>query len=315
MRRMRDNLKQFLWFGVPAIVAGTAILVYHSSGSKNGNAPRGISSIVAGEEDDAKDHHGKKSDSDDVSDPIPLREHAAKPGKLHPFDPQGQLDKGGLCARVELKGSAPSLSAITRDDWNKVIDVFHEAKADLGTWLSHGGGSIPASSRNEMIARMKSVKIQRPPAAEEPDLSWRGIGVLAEVGKGEPLVRVGTGLIRLVNEDRARAKFEISRLLAQSWAPCELAKSKLEAQVWNPLLKCLKVADETCGDQSYSEAGWAVSTAVASAVAPLQCVVPAFADAQVASCAKGWLTADAGGAAKGAWVDRAVANESKGDHK
>jgi hypothetical protein len=328
---MRDNFKQIIWFGVPAAVAGAAFFVYHSTGSKSGDpksgAPRGLSSVLSILNGDAEhgSGEGKKKKAiqaeksigdaeseDDVSAPIALRDSARR---LQPFDPLKQLDRGGLCSRVELKGSAPGASAVTREDWSKVIAVFHDAKEDLAAWLGNGGGSVPRAERARMIARMSSVKIQRPPAAEEPDLSWRGIGVLGELNKDEPLVRVGTGFVRLVNEDRARAKFEVARLLAQTWAPCELAKAKLEAQVWSPLLKCLKVTEDSCADQSYSEAGWAISTSIASAVAPLACAIPAFADPQVASCAKGWLTADAGTAShavaptKGSFADRIVASK------
>jgi hypothetical protein len=73
-----------------------------------------------------------------------------------------------------------------------------------------------------------------------------------------------------------RSRFEIARLVAQSWAPCELERIGA-TQPWGALLQCLNVDSGSCGVGSYSESGWAVSTAVAAFVAPPGCEVPALA--------------------------------------
>src|SRR5690606_26170291 len=136
-----------------------------------------------------------------------------------------------------------------------------------------------------MEERVRGLRLQRPPAAEEPDLSWRGIASLTEDSLGY-MVRVGGGFIKLAQKDPPRARFELARLLAQSWAPCELTKNGVDgAAIWAPLLKCLGVEEKAgCAAGSYSEAGWAISTTLAAVVANPGCTVPAFAEAERAKC-------------------------------
>jgi hypothetical protein len=101
------------------------------------------------------------------------------------------------------------------------------------------------------------------------------------------MIRVGGGFLQLVKKDPKRAKFELARLISQTWSPCELKKMKL-GNIWKSTLDCLnlKELDFGCSEGSYSESGWAVSTAVALTVANPGCSIPAFNGADIAKCLK-----------------------------
>ena len=56
-------------------------------------------------------------------------------------------------------------------------------------------------------------------------------------------------------------------------------------QPWTGFLKCMKIEEGTsCPVNSYSEGGWAVSTALAFAVQPPGCKLAAFEDSSGAAC-------------------------------
>ncbi|MCM2324576.1 MAG: hypothetical protein NDJ90_15055, partial [Oligoflexia bacterium] len=84
----------------------------------------------------------------------------------------------------------------------------------------------------------------------------------------------------------ARGKFELARLVAQTWSPCELQKLQA-AQAWDPVLECLEVRESgACNVGTYSEAGWAVSSVVAATIAPPGCTLPALTRTDVVACLK-----------------------------
>jgi hypothetical protein len=248
-------------------------------GNSDGKAP--VIPVKKGRSDDEEDYAGDEALSGGYAiTPGPAGRGVASSSE------DGAHVAGEFCERAELRGQSPGSTKVSKKDWAKVIEQFHGAKRDLAAWVKAQDFPKPiASALEERVARLR---IQRPPAQEEPDLAWRGIGAYTAGNATDgPLLRVGGGFIRRVTDDPRRARFEMTRLVAQAWAPCELEKQKLTA-VWSSLLGCLGAPAEACTDGSNSEAAWAVSTSVAYAVAPANCTVPAFADAKSASCLKAW---------------------------
>jgi hypothetical protein len=93
--------------------------------------------------------------------------------------------------------------------------------------------------------------------------------------------------VKFLTKDRQRAKFELTRLVAMAWTPCELKRVGVSEEPWNPLLKCLGINDaQACQTSSYSETGWAVSSAIAAQVAPPHCTLPAFSEEHARQCVK-----------------------------
>lgn len=198
----------------------------------------------------------------------------------------GELSSGGKCMSIEYRGEGMTGTQITPKEWAKVVDQFLEVKKDLGDWLGKNRKNFPEKVALTMERRLRQVRLQKPPVAEEPDLAWRGIGVFAKDQNDNPIVRLSPGFVKLVTKQPTRSRFELARLIAQSWAPCELARFEAQ-EAWQPMLSCLNVKEgNACGTGSYSEGGWAVSTAIATIVAPPGCTVPAFAQPEYAQCVK-----------------------------
>ncbi|MEK6580269.1 MAG: hypothetical protein AABZ55_13675, partial [Bdellovibrionota bacterium] len=79
---------------------------------------------------------------------------------------------------------------------------------------------------------------------------------------------------------------EMARLVAQSWSPCEIKKNN-GGEPWTKLLSCLKISESTgCGSGSYSDTGWAVSSAVGWDTNKPKCKLPAFKDPEALACLK-----------------------------
>jgi hypothetical protein len=194
---------------------------------------------------------------------------------------------GSECPAIEYRGAGPQATKVTKGEWTAVMEQFHGAKHALLGALEKRRKDLPPATSKALEAQVRSLKIQRPPAPDEPDLSWRGIGVYTQNSEGEPIVKLGGGFVRLVTRHPARARFEMARLVAQSLAPCELKRLGAHEATWDPLLKCLNVNDKQgCGQGSYSEAGWAVSTTLAAAVAPPGCQIGAFRAPEALQCMK-----------------------------
>jgi hypothetical protein len=208
----------------------------------------------------------------------------------------------GFCESVEYRGNGhdgtPSgvpvgpWGVITNDQWDKVLTQFHGAKKDLLAWLSEHRYQFTKEVADHMEDDVRDLRLQRPPAPDFPDLSFRGIGLWSRPQGERPIIKLGTGFAKLAEHNPARARFELSRLIAQSWGPCELRKSPISAHLpkegpWNDLLSCLGVHDENaCAPGSLSESGWAVSTALAAVASPPGCTVPAFATGVGEGCLK-----------------------------
>jgi hypothetical protein len=128
----------------------------------------------------------------------------------------------------------------------------------------------------------------------------------------QPLIRIGSGFMKLSRQQPDRARYEIARVIAQTWAPCELkvAGASQGETLWNPLLACLGMSggDKGCVAGSSSEAGWAVSSTLAMTLANPGCTIPAFKEVAQAECWKKIPLAP-----KTAAVSRAPSKEIKND--
>lgn len=201
--------------------------------------------------------------------------------KVAAFESTG---KDGECLRVEYPGDGPTLTRISASEWAGTTRLFYSAKGKLSKWLQSRRKELGAKPAELMAAQLRKLSLGRPPSREEPDLAWRGIGVLGHAAEGKPVVRLGGGFSYLVRHNPARAKFEMLRMVAQVWAPCELKRAEA-GDPWSALSSCLGVSDSAaCEPGSYSEAGWAVSTALAAALEDPGCKIPAFKDSSGSAC-------------------------------
>jgi hypothetical protein len=194
-----------------------------------------------------------------------------------------------LCANLEFvtQESVEEIKGPKPEEWSKLMARFHSGKRKLVKWLKSKKTELSPDAYEFLVERVKGLRIQRPPTAEEPDLNYRGIAAMSRDGADEPLIRVGAGFLKLVQLHPAEAEFQLTRLLVQSLVPCELEKEKI-ASPWKPVMECLGVAqtDLSCSPQMTHEGGWALSTAVAYKVSPPGCQLKAFTDEKMASCLK-----------------------------
>lgn len=180
------------------------------------------------------------------------------------------------CAWVEYPGDGPKQSKVTAMEWKWVMSNFHSIKADYLTWLDTHKTDFTPRQLGYFEGQMMKLKIERPPTPGEPDLAWRGIGALSRDSKGEPILRIGDGFMKFIGEHPQRGKFELARLIAQVWAPCDAVKVDGN-QPWQKTLSCLGVdTNAGCGANAFSEAGWAISTALGYRIAHPGCQIPAL---------------------------------------
>ena len=193
------------------------------------------------------------------------------------------------CTSIEFRGMSPEKIKIEPKKWAHIMNAFHWSKAQLLVWLKKQGKNIKPEILSWMEKQVKTLKIQRPPSLDEPDLSWRGIGALTYDEKGVALIRLGGGFLSLMEQKPDRAKFELTRLLAQAWEPCTFQGK----QPWSEMLACFHIQDsQACQEGSYSEAGWAVSTVLAHLVSFPGCTVPAFKNPEFAACLEKFSASD-----------------------
>jgi hypothetical protein len=300
MRRTRDNNWHLFLFLLPAIAAGFGI---HYLVKKNKTTTvattttdkalgyRTLASDSASHDVATQIRHGVDRINKDQNEPEKdLAEDSTTDRTPAKFDDS--------CTSFELRGDGMAETHVSNEEWAKVMDLFHDSKAGLQTWLTAHKAEFPGGLVKWMSAQVEGAKLQRPPLAEEPDLNWRGIGVIAHSSTDAdsvPLLRVGGGFIKLAVTDSKRASFELTRLLAEAWNPCDMPTGA--RGTWQPLLKCMGTKEQdwdykkSCALGSQTEAGWAVATAVAVSVSPPGCMVPAFRTASVSQCVKktAWL--------------------------
>lgn len=271
MRRMREQLWYPVLFAVPILVGAFSVFHYVKKARHKDikampsvavmKTPKKAERVIASAERSAA-HHEESSVS------VPVIE-ASKDG----------------CTSVEYLGDGPLATRITKGEWSKVMDQFHQSKDYLTAWLNRNRARMPASTAALMESQIKNLKIQRPPTLEEPDLAWRGIGVWTQNGGDSPVIRVGGGFVKMALRQPKRAQFELTRLVAQSWTPCELKRVGAQSEPWQALLKCLDVTEESgCAPGTYSEGGWAVSSTLAAHLSPPGCTLPVFKDGASSQC-------------------------------
>ncbi len=204
----------------------------------------------------------------------------------------GSGDGAKACGAIEYAGSGPENLRVDRALWTNFMADYHRAKEDLVGWLHANASAFPKNRLARMELEIRETRVMRPQSQIEPDLAWRGIaawtrpraGTIVE-GERPVLIHVSDGFLKLYQKDRDRARFEITRTLAQAWSPCEVEGGKVGA-TWSELMQCLGYSKEQigCTAGTVSEGGWAASTAVAVLVAPPACEIPAFAGEKYQAC-------------------------------
>lgn len=196
------------------------------------------------------------------------------------------------CGADEFFGSGPEQVQVDAVAWTRFMGEYHAAKNDLLQWISANQAYFSPSMLQKMESEVRSTRVMRPQEQIEPELTWRGIAAWTRPKAGSvdseerpALIHVGSGFMDLFQKDRSRARFEIARLIAQAWSPCELAEAG-KTPALNSYFKCMGLTDDQlkCAPGAVSEATWALSTAVASLVSRPGCAVPAFADSKSREC-------------------------------
>jgi hypothetical protein len=310
MRRTRDNNWQFFLFLIPAIAAGFGIH-YMMKKNKTTNVATNTPSSMTRTTVDAEEKPTNKfsrnltdkvaemtADQDAPQEDLAVEKHSRAPASVGDGE---KKTSAVVAAKVstnpqdktafELRGDGMSETHVSNEEWTQVMTLFHQSKADLQAWLITHNTELPGGLVKWMSEQVENAKLQRPPLAEEPDLNWRGIGVVARTDSGEnaaPLLRVGGGFVKMSVTEPQRAHFELTRLIAQAWSPCDMPTGA--RATWQPLLKCMGLKEQdwdytkSCAIGTQSEAGWAVASAVAAKVSPPGCVLPAFQNAAVFQC-------------------------------
>jgi hypothetical protein len=189
---------------------------------------------------------------------------------------------GGSCASLEFPGMGPGRNDLAGEEMKLAKTYFESSKHSLQKWISENK-SLSKEQASWMKERVRKLVMMTKPMDEEPDLSWRGIGVLTYDPRGNGVVQLGGGFAQLLRKDPERAKFEITRLAAQTWAPCQFQTTN---HPWSGFLTCMKINETMgCGSHEYSESGWAISSALAYQLSKPNCELPAFTDQGNMACA------------------------------
>ncbi|MGZ3698226.1 MAG: hypothetical protein ACXWPM_09875 [Bdellovibrionota bacterium] len=296
MRRMRDFFVHFGMFAIPTICA--ALLIHW--GIKKFYLSGNTTSTIATKSAPAKTDGGPQRSVASANQPQTAaktehstfgsffgikKEPATDPAiKVEPPMAATPLDPSRPCVAVETAGGGPTQMTISDAEWELVLAQFRQTKTTLGAWLKDHQKELDEKAYAFMEKQLDAVKLPRPPTNGEPDLTFRGIAVFGRDESDEPSVQLGGGFVKLVKSDPKRAGFELARVVAQAWAPCELQKAKV-FMPWGGLTSCLSVKETNeCTEGSYSEGGWAVSTTIAAKVMPPGCRIPAFVTKQAADC-------------------------------
>lgn len=221
--------------------------------------------------------------------------------------PEGFVDdgiiataNGKFCGSAEFFGAGPEQTQMDPVLWSQFMGEYHAAKNNLIQWVSANKAYFSDAFIKEMEDEVRGTRVMRPQNQIEPDLTWRGVAAwtrpragAVENGERPALIHVGSGFLQLFQKNRGRARFEIARLLAQSWSPCEMARSK-DSKVFKEFYSCMGLTESQteCKAGAVSEATWALSTAVASLVSQPGCQIQAFADEKSAACLKAFHRGD-----------------------
>ena len=304
MRRTRVlTIAQYITIALPIVgsALGIRYLVLHPKGANKVDIPHvskegvtGNSKKVAKKADVAPSGEDDSDDSSENAATAAAPVVVAQPSVPAPSAPapvvQATASRENECKYVEYRGLGPQDTKVTKVEWSLVMDQFHDSKAKLLSWLGTHQKDFSDGQYQLLEKQVKKLKIQRPPAEEEPDLSWRGIGIYTQARDGvDPILRVGSGLIQLVEADPIRARFEMMRMVATAWSSCEIARvagadPTLAKNPFSPMLSCLGVVESGCAAGGYSESAWALTTTVAASLATPSCKVGAFFEPQAAQC-------------------------------
>ncbi len=239
------------------------------------------------EEVEEKDHEGEKKSRSAWG-----QSTAEQPKQIaHDHGAGAPSQKSGVCQSVEIRGDGGPKSLVTPQEWSQVVDVFHHSKDLLISWMKSHSSQLPQGSAATLEKLVHELKIVQPVHAstEESDLSWRGIGVWVRDDQGSPLVLMGGGFLKLLKADPHRAAFEMIRLVAQSWSPCELSQHGV-GPVWSPLLSCLgEVEEKDCSAEKSYENTWGISSSLAMTLETPGCQLPVFQDEKKKSCLRDLL--------------------------
>lgn len=197
---------------------------------------------------------------------------------------QGLSLSSEKCRWSEYSGEySPTQRKVRKAHWSSIQTEFLQSKNLLAQWLQTKREELSQTQYHKMSYELSRLEIERPPYENEPDLAWRSV-VLLTAQPGSKSLRFGMGFIELLQADPRRARFEMVRAIAKVWAPCALSVVG-GSLLWQSLLNCLEVRSPvSCKEGSYSEHAWAVSTALAVALVPLSCRIPAVSLAQQRSC-------------------------------
>jgi hypothetical protein len=295
---MREKLWQLMLFilSISAMIGGIAFYIkkwnpnmFHWGGVSLVKAPQGNSesdnplkrevSSEHAEDDDSP----SKGDDDDVPGSQSISEKMGMPLKKIRSEANLGADEY-FCRSIEFQGDGFQGTKITVEEWKRMIDVFHESKQHLHRWLEGRQKLLSEKTGTFLKGQLENTKLMRPPAIDEPDLNWRGIGVWSRDDQGYPMIRLSSGFLRLLTLHPKRAQFEMTRLIAQGWAPCEIQRAGLDSP-WESSLKCLEAFETpACSAGAFSEGGWAISSALAAAVSPPGCELQALSDPKKREC-------------------------------
>src|SRR5207302_109642 len=99
------------------------------------------------------------------------------------------------------------------------------------SWLEKHRGQFPKEVAELMESDARELRLQRPPTPDYPDLAFRGIGIWTRPSGERPIIKLGSGFAKLVDHHPVRARFELARLIAQTWSPCELQRSPVAGRL------------------------------------------------------------------------------------
>ncbi len=189
------------------------------------------------------------------------------------------------CSATEFAGEGPNATATTPQDWSKVMATFHHSKKLLVKWIRSKKSQFSREQIDFMVDQVSSLRIQRAPTLEEPDLTYRGIATYSIDDEKQPLIRVGGGFVKFFLVHQKQAEFELTRLLAQSISICDFEVEKLKSP-WGPVAECMGLGSNelTCSANATHEGRWALASAIALQVSRPGCDIPAVKDAKVAQC-------------------------------
>ncbi len=188
----------------------------------------------------------------------------------------------------ESAGDGSAQLKVSAGQWKKVMKEFHTAKHELSSWLGRVGTKHPPENISALQAKIEAIRLQRPPISSYPDLLWRGIALYTDDPQEGNVIRLGNGMAASIQKSPKKLRFELTRLLAQAWAPCELQKdprlSSWAAAFWEPAMHCLGLSAMECKGGEYAESTWAISSALASRLSPQACSIAALNDDSIQQC-------------------------------